>query len=83
VTTDETSIDKIEELDIDGALKEELKSKPEIEEVNKSLNKMKRETAQGITGLTSDTIKALPEKALEHLTMIIQKFWKGEEDHEM
>jgi hypothetical protein len=28
-------------------------------------------------------LKALPEKALEHLTLIIQKFWKGEEDHEV
>jgi hypothetical protein len=44
---------------------------------------MKRETAPGITGLTSDVLKALREKALEHLTLIIQKFWKGEEDHEV
>jgi hypothetical protein len=34
-------------------------------------------------GLTSDMLKALPEKALEHLTLIIQKIWKGEEDHEV
>jgi hypothetical protein len=28
-------------------------------------------------------LKALSEKALAHLTLIIQKFWKGEEDHEV
>jgi hypothetical protein len=51
VTTDETVIDDIEELDIDGDLKEELISIPEIEEVKKAINKMKRETAPGITDL--------------------------------
>jgi hypothetical protein len=28
-------------------------------------------------------LKVLPEKALEHLTLIIQKLWKEEEDHEV
>jgi hypothetical protein len=31
----------------------------------------------------SDMLKALTEKALQNLTLIIQKFWKGEEDHEL
>jgi HD superfamily phosphohydrolase YqeK len=44
---------------------------------------MKQETSPVITGLTSDMLKALPEKAMEHLTLIIQKFWKGEEDHKV
>jgi hypothetical protein len=44
---------------------------------------MKLDTAPGITGLTSDMLQALTEKAPEHLTLIIQKFWKGEEDHEV
>jgi uncharacterized protein with gpF-like domain len=65
VTTYETVIDDIQELNIAGDLKEELRSIPEIEEVKKA----------------SDMLKALPEKALEHLTLIIQKVWKGEEDH--
>jgi hypothetical protein len=34
-------------------------------------------------GLPPDMLKALPDKALENLTLIIQKFWKGEEDHEV
>jgi hypothetical protein len=41
VTTDETVIDEIEELDIDGDLKEELRSIPDREEVKKAINKMK------------------------------------------
>jgi hypothetical protein len=45
------------------------------------VNKMKCETAPGTTGLASDLIKALTEKTLEHFTLIIHKFWKGEEDH--
>jgi hypothetical protein len=53
-----------------------LRSIPEIEEVKKAINKMKRETSPGIMGLTSDIPKVLPEKALEHLTLIIQKLWK-------
>jgi hypothetical protein len=64
-------------------LKEELRSIPDIEEVEKSINKMKQETAPGISVVMPDIIKALPEKALEHLTLIIQKIWKGEEDHEV
>jgi hypothetical protein len=39
--------------------------------------------SNGGTGLALDMLKALPEKALEHLTLLIQKFWKGEEDHEV
>jgi hypothetical protein len=76
VTTDETVIDEIEELDIDGDLKEELRSIPEMEEVKKAINKMKQETSPGIMGLTPEMLKALPEKALEHLTLIIQKSGK-------
>jgi hypothetical protein len=49
-------------------LKEELRSIPDIEEVEKSINKMKQETAPGISVVMPDIIKALPEKALEHLT---------------
>jgi hypothetical protein len=41
VTTDETVIDEIEDLDIDGDLKEELRSIPEIEEVKRAINKIK------------------------------------------
>jgi hypothetical protein len=63
VTTDETVIDKIEELDIDGYLKEELRSIPEIEEVKKAIKKRTQEPAPGIMGLTSDMLKALPEKS--------------------
>jgi hypothetical protein len=61
VTTAETVIDDIEELDIDGDLKEELRSIPNIEEFKRAINKMKRDTAPGITGLMSDMLKALPE----------------------
>jgi hypothetical protein len=74
VTTDETLVDKIEELEIDEYLKEELRSIQEIEQVKKAISKIKRETAPGVTGLTSDMLKAFPEKALEHLTLLIQKF---------
>jgi hypothetical protein len=31
----------------------------------------------------SDMLKILPEKAMDHLNLIIHKFWKGEEDHEV
>jgi hypothetical protein len=71
VTTEETSIYDIEELDIHGDLKEELRSIPEIEEFKRAIHKMKRETAPGIMGLTPDMLKALPEKALEYYNMIL------------
>jgi hypothetical protein len=64
-------------------LKEELRSIPEIREVKRALNKMKQETAPGITGLISDMLKALLENALKHVALIIQKLWKGEDDHEV
>jgi hypothetical protein len=42
VTADETSIDEIDELDIDEDLKEELISIPDMEEVKKAISKMKQ-----------------------------------------
>jgi hypothetical protein len=59
VTTDETVIDEIEELDIHEDLKEELKIILEMEEVKKAITKMKREKAPGATGLSSDISGAL------------------------
>jgi hypothetical protein len=47
----------------------------------KAIAKIKRETTPGVMGLALHMPKALPEKDLEHLTLIIQKFWKGDEDH--
>jgi hypothetical protein len=75
--TDETVIYKIEELDIDEDLKEESRSIP------KAISKKEREISPGVMGLASDMLKALPEKAMEHLTLIIKKIWKGEEAHEV
>jgi hypothetical protein len=83
VTTDETVIYEIDELDIDGDLKEDSGSIPEMEEVKEAINNMKQETTPGIMGLTSYMLKALPEKALEHLALIVHKFRKEEEDHEV
>jgi hypothetical protein len=82
-TTYETVIDYIEELDTDGDLKEDLRSIPEIEEFKQAINRMRRETAPGVMGITADMLKGRSEKSLEHLTLIIQKFWKGEEDHKV
>jgi hypothetical protein len=61
-------------------LKEVLRSLPEIEVAKRAVNKMKRETSTVMMSLTSNMLKALSEKALEHSTFIIQKFWKEEED---
>jgi hypothetical protein len=79
VMTDETGIDDIEEIEIDENLKEELRSIPEMEIVKKAIAKKTWHEKQHLEGLTSDMLKVLPKKALERLTLIIQKFWKGEE----
>jgi hypothetical protein len=67
--TDETVIDDIVELDIEEDLKEELRSIPEME-VKKAITKMKRKTAPGVSSLALDMLKSLPEKAMEHLTLM-------------
>jgi hypothetical protein len=69
-TTDETVIlDEIEELDISGDLKEELRSISNRDRRSENeINKMKRETSPGIMILTSAMIKVLPRKALENTT---------------
>jgi hypothetical protein len=73
--TDMSIIDEIEEQEIDGDLKPGLTIVPEGKEFQKAISKIKWETASCVMGLTS------PEGALKHRTLIIQKLWRGKEDH--
>jgi hypothetical protein len=47
-----------------------------MDEVKKAIYKMKNDKAVGTTGVTSNMLKILPEKALGCPTGVIQKKWK-------
>ena len=48
---------------------------PNMNEIKTIINKMKNNKAPSITGVTTDTLKNLPDEALKFLTDIIQNYW--------
>ena len=56
---------------------------PSIEEGKVAVRNMKNNTAPGISGITTNMMKKLPEEGCEILTSHIQQFWEDfEYDHE-
>ena len=48
---------------------------PNMKEIKTIINKMKNNKAPGITGVTTDMLKNLPDEALKFLTDITQNYW--------
>jgi hypothetical protein len=56
----------------------ELGTPPSFDEVKNAIASMKYEKAPGLSGLTTDMIKNLPQKALQLYTDLIKKFWNDD-----
>ena len=82
VQIDETILNEIDNLEINGDVLDAIKGEPTIDEVKSAIKKMKCGTAPGTTGVTSDMLKALSENATEYITETVVDFWNNKRDVE-
>ena len=57
----------------------ELGNSPSFNEVKSAITSMKYDKAPGLSGLTTDMIKSLPNEAIQLYTEIINEFWNNEQ----
>jgi hypothetical protein len=57
----------------------ELGNPPTFNEVKSAISSMKFDKAPGLTGLTTDMIKSLPNEAIQFYTDIINNFWNDKQ----
>ena len=57
----------------------ELGNPPSFNEVKSAINSMKYDKAPGLSGLTTDMMKSLPNKAVQLYTDMINNFWNNEQ----
>lgn len=79
-TVDETILDDIGTLSIDDVTLSNIKNPPTNKEVENVIYKMKNGTAAGITGVTSDMLKNLPQEAIHYKAESIHRNWSNQHD---